>query len=113
RAQHEAQLDALTSHLVEQATAVEELFPGKALAPVVEDIAAVLREEAGPLFSKGAERKSDFFRDVVASQYHRLAKRRSCPERRPFDALMAVFDKSILKAENQEVDLDVGRAAFS
>lgn len=110
-AQHEAQLENLSAHFAEETPHVEDLFPGKELVPVVEEISAALRAEAGGQFAPGAERKSDFFRDLVASEYHRHAKRRACPERRPFEALMAVFDKSILKAESRQVDLDFEHGA--
>jgi len=67
--------------------------------------------EAAALFAPGAPRRSDFFRDIAGSQYHRLTQERACPGRLPFEALMAVFDKAILKVENRRIELSFAAGA--
>ncbi|MCC7387119.1 MAG: benzoyl-CoA reductase subunit A [Deltaproteobacteria bacterium] len=82
--------------------------------------AARLREVAGPLgerlarvfdeMEQSARRRlvdpsgSDFFRDLASSEFSRTAERHADREV-PFDALMGVFDKSILRVENTRADL--------
>ncbi|MGZ3439145.1 MAG: BadF/BadG/BcrA/BcrD ATPase family protein [Polyangia bacterium] len=48
--------------------------------------------------------RSDFFRDQAASDYSRLAETHA-DGALPFDALMSVFDKTIILVENQRIDL--------
>jgi benzoyl-CoA reductase subunit A len=38
-----------------------------------------LREEAPALYAPGARRRSDFFRDIAGSRYHRSRARQACP----------------------------------
>ncbi|MCK6479072.1 MAG: benzoyl-CoA reductase subunit A [Planctomycetaceae bacterium] len=59
-----------------------------------------MREETDALFAAGAERKSDFFRDIAGSRYLRLAEEEAREKGARFDALAGLFDKAILDAEN-------------
>jgi len=61
----------------------------------VDRILSRMGEEAGALFAPGAERKSDFFRDIAGSRYLALAEGEG-----RFDFLAGLFDKAILDAEN-------------
>jgi benzoyl-CoA reductase subunit A len=49
--------------------------------------------------------RSDFFRDLAASQFLRIAESVSRGKRAGFDRLMGAFDKSIMKVENAPPDL--------
>lgn len=49
-------------------------------------------------------KKSDFFRDLAASEYSRLAESQA-DEQVPFELLMSIFDKVIIQVENQRMDL--------
>ena len=73
----------------------------------LETILATMRNAASELFAPDAQRKSDFFRDLAASQYMRqaeqLTRRHGCGERAggaSFDELTGLFDKAILEVEN-------------
>jgi benzoyl-CoA reductase subunit A len=68
-------------------------FPGAGAA--VDRILGRMAEESGALFAPGAERKSDFFRDIAGSRYLRLAEGEG-----RFDFLAGLFDKAILDTEN-------------
>jgi benzoyl-CoA reductase subunit A len=59
-----------------------------------------MESESAELFSRGAERKSDFFRDLAGGRYAELAEETAQQEGVPFDHLVALFDKAILAVEN-------------
>ena len=64
-------------------------------------IQARMLSEPGQLFAAGANRKSDFFRDLAGSRYTEHAEQltRTKSERLSFDALVGLFDKAILDVE--------------
>jgi len=104
-AQHREHLRVLRSVMMEEITGVERFFPGVKLQDPVGAILDEMEAEAAALFAPDAPRRSDFFRDIAGSQYHKLTQKRACPGRLPFEALMAVFDKAILKVENRQIEL--------
>jgi benzoyl-CoA reductase subunit A len=110
-AQHKAQLLALRECLTEEAPHVESFHAGRDIQGPVREIMAAMEALAEPLFAPGTIIKSDFFRDIAASQYAALARERSCPERRPFEALLSVFDKAILRTENRILEPDFASGA--
>jgi len=110
-AQHRVQLAALAEQTMAEVPAVEKFFPGISLAGAVREIMDQMERDAEGLFATGVERRSDFFRDVASSQYHAMAEKLAVPKISPFDSLMAVFDKSILKVENREFVLGFDEGA--
>jgi benzoyl-CoA reductase subunit A len=110
-AQHRAHLEVLRAEMTAGTEAVECYFPNVSLRGPVGGILDEMDAEAAALFAPGAPRRSDFFRDIAGSQYHRLTRQRASPERLPFEALMAVFDKAILKVENRRIELPFERGA--
>jgi len=66
----------------------------------VETIISRMEEGAGALFTAGARRKSDFFRDLAGSQYTRLAEELARKGEISFDHLVGLYDKAILEVEN-------------
>ena len=66
-----------------------------------------LREEAPGLYVPGAQRKSDFFRDIAGSSYHRLAEAAAGEVDVPYDQLLHVYDKSIIEVENRPPEGDL------
>jgi benzoyl-CoA reductase subunit A len=96
--QHLRQLDALRVSCFASVREQGERGP-------LEEIFSGMQEMARPLFSDGAPARSDFFRDIAASQYLRLAE--ALAHRGPwkFDRLMGLFDKAILPVENAPPDL--------
>ncbi len=71
------------------------------LRPAVDPILARMREEAPSLFTAGASRKSDFFRDLAGSRYMHHAEAEQKAGRGVFDALVGLYDKAILEVENR------------
>lgn len=70
----------------------------------LETIVAGMAEEIPALFVEGAAKRSDFFRDTATSAFMRRAE--DIEGRQvDFDLLMSLFDRSILKVENAELDL--------
>jgi benzoyl-CoA reductase subunit A len=104
-AQHQQQLALLRTAAEGETPAIERFYPHAPLRRAIGEILQAMEKEAPSLFARGAARRSDFFRDVAGSHYHRLAGAMACPETLPFEALLAVFDKAILKSENLEIDL--------
>jgi len=60
-----------------------------------------LRESGKALYAPGAERKSDFFRDIAGSQYMQLSEEVADEAGISYDALLNVYDKSIIEVENR------------
>ncbi len=60
-----------------------------------------LRDEAAALFAPGAQRKSDFFRDIAGSRYHTLAEAVAQDAGLAYELLLNVYDKSIIAVENR------------
>ena len=65
-----------------------------------------LREEAKDLFAPGAARKSDFFRDIAGSRYMAIGEALAREAGLPFDLLLNVYDKAIIKVENRPPEED-------
>jgi len=77
----------------------------RALEGAVDEIFEEMDGEAAALFEPGAERRSDFFRDLASSSYMRHAEERQDPKALPYDELIGIFDKAILIVENEMLDL--------
>ncbi len=66
-----------------------------------------LYEEAPALFAPGAERKSDFFRDIAGSRYLAAAEAVARDAGMPYELLLHVYDKSIIDVENRPPSEDM------
>jgi len=60
-----------------------------------------LRGEAPAMFAPGADRKSDFFRDIAGSRYLAVAEEVARAANLPYELLLNVYDKSIISVENR------------
>ncbi len=60
-----------------------------------------ITDEAPQLFAPGSSRQSDFFRDIAGSHYSRTAELLARDSRIGFEALLNVYDRSIIEVENQ------------
>jgi len=60
-----------------------------------------LKAEAPELYSPGAKRKSDFFRDIAGSRFHVHAEAVARESNVPHDILLNAYDKSIIDVENR------------
>jgi benzoyl-CoA reductase subunit A len=61
------------------------------------------------LFSSGSLERSQFFRDIVGSEYLRLADTHGRTHEVRFEELMGIYDKSIIKVENRVPECDYKR----
>jgi benzoyl-CoA reductase subunit A len=65
------------------------------------DVFRRINDEASTLYAEGSGRKSDFFRDLAGSQYSRAAELLVQDSRIGFEALLNVYDRSIIEVENR------------
>ncbi|MBI4168433.1 MAG: benzoyl-CoA reductase subunit A [Acidobacteria bacterium] len=99
REQHERQLAVLREACLSACGAAED-------RGALEEIFAGMREQSEGLFGAGAApSRSDFFRDLAASQYLRLAEAAARRGRARFEKLVSLFDMSIHRVENAPPDL--------
>jgi len=59
-----------------------------------------LKDEAPKLFEPGSSRKSDFFRDIAGSQFSAASEKVARDSSIGFDAMLNVYDRSIIDVEN-------------
>jgi benzoyl-CoA reductase subunit A len=71
------------------------------LKAAVSDTFEKLRETGNALYAPGAERKSDFFRDIAGSQYMQISEVVADEAGISYEALLNVYDKSIIEVENR------------
>ncbi len=76
----------------------------EALEEVFERIAA----EAPEMYQHGAKRKSDFFRDIAGSRVVQIGEEVAKLAGINFDALVNLYDKSIIDVENRPPEGDMG-----
>lgn len=74
---------------------------GDAVKTALAEVFRRLRGEADAMYAPGAERKSDFFRDIAGSRYLTLAEEVGREMDVPYDVLLNVYDKSIISVENR------------
>jgi benzoyl-CoA reductase subunit A len=98
----ERYLDELQDLRAEIHGCLERTLPGPmkdglrgALPPILEQMEAA----APALFESGAERKSDFFRDLAAAGFLAGAERAAADGAVPFERLAGLFDRAILTVE--------------
>lgn len=99
--QHLAKLKFLQEACLMEAEG--EKFKGRNVK-VKKAMEAILEEmegEAWELFSSRGEEGGQFFRDMVSSRYLSLAETHARALRISFEDLMGIYDKSIIKVENQ------------
>ena len=92
---HNADGGRFKEHVAEVSTAIADIFRR-------------FSGEAPELFKPGARRRSDFFRDLAGSRYMALAEDMARESGLPYDALVNVYDRSIIEVENRPPDDDVG-----
>ncbi|MEI6666843.1 MAG: BadF/BadG/BcrA/BcrD ATPase family protein [Acidobacteriota bacterium] len=96
--QYRSQLRVLASEL--RRFAGRLLSASRGIGSALETIVASMEAEVDSLYSEGARRKSDFFRDLAGSRYLQLAEQQAAAEGVAFDTLASLFDKAILDVEN-------------
>ena len=73
----------------------------KAVAEALAEVFKRLRTEAPEMFAPGANRKSDFFRDIAGSRYLAIGEQVAKEAGVRYDMLLNVFDRSIIEVENR------------
>jgi benzoyl-CoA reductase subunit A len=77
-----------------------------AFRSTVEAICRRIVAEEESRFKQPPMLRSDFFRDAVGSAFMRIAEEVSDPTGVSFDRLLGVYDKCIIRCENEPLDLD-------
>ena len=72
-----------------------------AVAAALTEVFKRLQAEAPELFAPGAQRKSDFFRDIAGSRYLAIGETVSKEMGIRYDMVLNVFDRSIIEVENR------------
>ncbi len=72
----------------------------KAVVAALEEVFKRMRVEAPEMFAPGANRKSDFFRDIAGSRYLAIGEQVAKDAGVRYDMLLNVFDRSIIEVEN-------------
>lgn len=95
-----------------------ERFAGKekATVEVLGKVFERIRGESAAMFEPGAERKSDFFRDIAGSKYLTASEAVAREAGLAYDLLLNVYDKSIIEVENRPPKEDLSgkfRRAYS
>jgi benzoyl-CoA reductase subunit A len=75
--------------------------PGEQARAALRELFHQLEVDAEQLFAPGAERKSDFFRDIAGSRFMHFAAPLAKSSGVPFDTLLQLYDKSIIEVENR------------
>ena len=73
----------------------------KGLLEALDEVFARIREEAPEMFTRGARRKSDFFRDIAGSRVMQIGEEIAKAANLSFDSLVNLYDKSIIDVENR------------
>lgn len=73
----------------------------KAIQETLHELFKRLTVDAEALYAPGAERKSDFFRDIAGSRYMHFGEELAKDSGLNFDVLLNVYDKSIIEVENR------------
>ena len=100
------QLRRLEQLMVEesQRSAPEHLKP--AFRASIEEICKRITLEEEQRFKQPPMLRSDFFRDAAGSAFMRIAEQIADPAGVSFDRLVGVYDKCIIRVENEPLDLD-------
>ncbi|MCW9039778.1 MAG: benzoyl-CoA reductase subunit A [Rhodospirillales bacterium] len=76
----------------------------KALGEALDEVFRRIGEEAIEIYAPGAERKSDFFRDIAGSRFMNIGEAVAKEASVEFDHMLNVYDKSIIDVENRIPD---------
>jgi len=100
------QLRRLQQLMLEESerSAPEQLKP--AFRTSIEEICRRIRQEEEQRFKQPPMLRSDFFRDAAGSAFMRIAEQIADPAGVSFDRLVGVYDKCIIRVENEPLDLD-------
>ncbi len=103
--QYLRQLDTLEAFVHEELENRRYASVRDEAAPRLVTVLAQLRDVATRHFAAGAKRKSDFFRDLAGADFQEAAEEHSDPILAPFGMLVSLYDKAILRVENEQLEL--------
>ncbi|MCA9321575.1 MAG: benzoyl-CoA reductase subunit A [Planctomycetes bacterium] len=104
REQYALQHAALRRQIDEEIEGDKYLEQRGVLKGILKEVLDGLESDMDEIFGPGAPARSDFFRDIASSGY--MSRTEAMKDRGVgFDVLMSVFDKSIIKVENERLDL--------
>ena len=95
------QLDDLEETTVGQLKSERFAAVADSMREALAEVFRRLRAEAPELYAPGANRKSDFFRDIAGSRFHVYAEEVARESNVPHDILLNAYDKSIIEVENR------------
>lgn len=95
------QLDDLQETCIRQVRGARFEANADAVKAALVEVFIRLRGEAPGMFAPGADRKSDFFRDIAGSKYLGHAEDVARDAGLAYDLLLNVYDKSIIAVENR------------
>ncbi len=109
------QLERLRGHIEEEAgRSVAPALRGRLAATLAEIFSRIVAEEEARFAAADASPRSDFFRDAAGSAYTRHAEQLADPAGVTFDLLAGLYDKCILRVENEPIEIGfrehIGRA---
>ncbi|HEY6929980.1 MAG TPA: BadF/BadG/BcrA/BcrD ATPase family protein [Thermoanaerobaculia bacterium] len=100
------QLGRLKARTEEEAEQLAEPSRRDAAVRVLESIfERLVGEEEARFLNPAPEERSDFFRDAAGSAFARAAEEMADPPEIPFDLLAGLYDKCIVKVENEPLEL--------
>ncbi len=103
--QYLTQLDSLERAAEDELDARRYADRRARVRPRLREVFVRLRDGAPALFGEDAKRKSDFFRDIAGAEYQVAAEEAAHPQDAPFGLLVALYDKAILRVENEQLEL--------
>ena len=103
--QYLAQLRLLERFCAEEICGPRYVSVRQEALPRLGAIAEAMRADAPDYFTADAKRRSDFFRDIAGAGYQIHAEKVSDPKRASFAMLLSIYDKAILRVENEPVEL--------
>ncbi len=99
--QYLEQLENLRANCLQNAEDLRFFDFRDKLNSAVETTFKKLAEMGKALYAQNAERKSDFFRDIAGSQYMQISEEVADEAGISYDALLNIYDKSIIEVENR------------
>ncbi len=95
------QLEDLHQTCSKNVDTVPGIDSSEAVHEALEEIFRNLAKTLEELFAPGAERKSDFFRDLAGSVYMQVSEDVARQTGLSYDPLLNIYDKSIIEVENR------------
>jgi len=104
--QHLARLVSLRAALEQTADTPRHQVQRAEISALLDRILTQMTERAAQHYGPLAVRKSDFFRDLAATDYMQLAEQAGHPKGVSFETLCGLFDAAILIVENESSEGD-------